>query len=308
MIILCTTSKFTANNFPASLKVIKNLFRRKLAEAEVSALIEEHQPVGMIAGVEPLTRAVLEKAENLKVISRCGIGLDAVDLEAARELGIIVTNTPDAPTIPVAELTIGMILSLVRQLHIIDAGIRQGKWERPMGRLLHEKTVGIIGCGRIGTYVAKLVAAFGCRVFGCDPYLQTHEYCKLVSMDTLLAQSDIISLHVPYLADNQHLIGADQLAVMKHGAILINAARGGLVNEQALYEVLKSGHLGGAGIDCFEEEPYTGPLKDLSNVLLTAHIGSYAKEARVIMEQQAVENLLRELEKMNILEGKTNES
>jgi D-3-phosphoglycerate dehydrogenase len=302
MIILCTTSNFTADNFPAGLKVIKNPFKRKLTEAEVATLIEEHQPVGMIAGVEPLTRAVLKKAKNLKVISRCGIGLDSVDLEAARELGIVVTNTPDAPTIPVAELTLGMILNLMRHLHIIDAGIRRGKWERPMGRLLHGKTVGIVGCGRIGSYVAKLVSAFGCRVLGCDPYLQTHQYCKLVSLDTLLAQSDIVSLHIPYSADNHHLISTTQLALMKPGAILINAARGGLVDEQALYEAVKSGHLGGAAIDCFEKEPYTGPLKELPNVLLTAHIGSYAKEARTLMEQQAVENLVRELQRQGVVQ------
>lgn len=302
MIVLCTVSSFNADTLLRDATVIKNPFKRKLTEPEVIALIEEYQPVGMIAGVEPLTRDVLKKAKKLKVISRCGIGLDLVDLEASRELGIVVTNTPDAPTISVAELTLGMILGLMRHLHTTDAGIRQGKWERPMGMLLNGKTVGIIGCGRIGTNVAKLFSAFGCRVLGYDPYLERHDYCDLISIDRLFAQSDIITLHVPYSNENHHFIKAEKLAAMKSGAVLVNAARGGLVDEQALYEALKSGHLGGAALDCFEEEPYTGPLRNLDNVILTAHIGSYAKEARILMEQQAVDNLLRELRRLGVIE------
>lgn len=273
-----------------------NPFGRKLTEQEVSDLIEMHSPTGIIAGVEPLTHKVLEKAENLVAISRAGIGMDAVDLEAAGEYGILVTNTPDAPTIPVAELTLGAMLALLRRLHVSDAGIRCGQWARPMGNLLYGKTVGIIGCGRIGSYLARLVTALGCNVLGFDPFISTAtDGITLVPFDILLGKSDIVSLHLPYTPENHHLIGASVIASMKKEAFLINASRGGLVDEEALFTALKSGHLAGAALDSFEQEPYHGPLTQLENVLLTGHIGSYAVEGRMMMEQQAVENLLSSL-------------
>jgi D-3-phosphoglycerate dehydrogenase len=298
--ILITTSSF-ADETPelltsleaSGLKAILNPFRRKLTENEVKSLIQEHEPAGMIAGVEPLTRQVLENAPFIKVISRCGIGMDSVDLKAAEELGIKVTNTPDAPTIPVGELTIGMILALLRSLHHSDASIRAGGWERPMGLLLHGKTVGIVGCGRIGSYVAKILTAFGCKLLGYDPLCSSHQYVELTSMESLLQKSDIVSLHLPYSEANHHLINEKQISLMKQGAILINASRGGLVDEITLVVALQSGKLAGAAIDSFEQEPYTGPLAHLNNTLLTGHIGSYAREGRMIMEQQAVDNLLK---------------
>ena len=274
-----------------------NPYSRKLTESEVSALIEQHQPVGMIAGVEPLTRKVLEKAQRLKAISRAGVGMDSVDLQAARDLGIAVTNTPDAPTIPVAELTLGMVLSLLRRIHISDASIRHGEWVRPMGNLLHGKTVGLIGCGRIGSYLARLLSSFGCKILGYDPFIDKNDKFSLVGLEKILSDSDIITLHIPYNQENHHFINAERIQNMKKGSLLINAARGGLIDEDALYNALSSGHLGGAAMDCFEEEPYAGKLKDLDSVLLTAHIGSYAQEGRVMMERQAVENLFQELKK-----------
>jgi len=274
-----------------------NPYSRKLTESEVSALIEQHQPVGMIAGVEPLTRKVLEKAQRLKAISRAGVGMDSIDLQAARDLGIAVTNTPDAPTIPVAELTLGMVLSLLRRIHISDASIRHGEWVRPMGNLLHGKTVGLIGCGRIGSYLARLLSSFGCKILGYDPFIDKNDKFSLVGLEKILSDSDIITLHIPYNQENHHFINAERIQNMKKGSLLINAARGGLIDEDALYNALSSGHLGGAAMDCFEEEPYAGKLKDLDSVLLTAHIGSYAQEGRVMMERQAVENLFQELKK-----------
>jgi D-3-phosphoglycerate dehydrogenase / 2-oxoglutarate reductase len=302
--ILITTSSFCEHD-PSLLRTISdnglsykiNPYGRKLTEAEVSELIEQHQPFGMIAGVEPLTRKVLERAKGLKVISRVGVGLDSVDLQAAKDLCIVVTNTPDAPTIPVAELTLGMILSLLRRIHISDASIRRGEWVRPIGNLLHGKIVGIIGCGRIGSCLAGLLTSFGCIVLSYDPFINKRDNFSLVSLGKILSDADIVSLHIPYNQENHHFINAERIQSMKKGALLINAARGGLVDEVALYKALSSGHLGGAALDCFEREPYMGNLKDLDNVLLTAHIGSYAQEGRVMMEKQAVENLLQELKK-----------
>ena len=301
--ILITTSSFAKmDETPLEklkdkcFEVVLNPFGRKLTEEEITGLIQKYKPDALLAGVEPLTSEVLEKAfPRLKVISRCGIGIDSVDIHTAKRLGITVTNTPDAPTIPVAELTMGMILALLRQIHVTDAGIRDNRWERPMGNLLYGKTVGIIGCGRIGTRLAKMLQGFDCTVIGADPAKPQCADFQLVDLEQLLADSDIISLHLPYSAKTHHFINKNRLTLMKKGAYLINAARGGMVDEDALYRALRSDHLAGAALDCFEQEPYQGPLKELKNVLLTAHIGSYAREGRIMMEAQAVENLLAEL-------------
>jgi D-3-phosphoglycerate dehydrogenase len=300
--ILITTSSFDKENLApierlesGAYSVVTNPFGRKLSEEEILDLIQKFAPVAMIAGTEPLTRGVLEKAEHLKIISRCGIGLDSIDLETARQLGIEVENTPDAPTVPVAELTVGLILSLLRDIHGSDAGMRKKQWVRPMGNLLQGKTVGIIGCGRIGSCVAKLVGAFGCRILGNDPVTGRPECLSMVSLETLLSESDIVSLHLPYTEKTHHLLDANRLRSLKRGAFVVNTARGGLIDEEALLDCLQNGHLAGAAIDCFEREPYDGPLAQLGNVVLTGHIGSYAKEGRTMMEKQAVENLLHGL-------------
>jgi len=306
--ILITTSSFGKND-REPLTVLEetfdlvtlNPYGRKLTEDEILKLIREVNPVGIIAGVEPLTRKVLKEAEALRVISRAGIGMDSVDLEAAKELHISVTNTPDAPTIPVAELTIGMILSLLRQLHRSDVQIRSGKWYRPMGNLLHGKSVGLIGCGRIGSHVAKLLAPFGCKVQGCDPACSYHEHIYLTDIKETLKESDIVSLHLPYSESTRHIIDENALNIMRQGAFLINPSRGGLIDEAALYVALKSERIGGAAIDSFEKEPYSGPLTELENILLTGHIGSYAREGRIFMEKQATQNLMAALQKMGTI-------
>lgn len=302
MNIICTTSSFSVlENLNEYFNIILNPFKRKLTEEETINLILQYQPIGIIAGLEPLTRRVLEKANTLRVISRCGVGLDSIDLAAAKEIGIAVTCTPEAPVNAVAELTLGLILGVSRHIPAADLSMRKGNWDRPRGMLLHGKTAGIIGCGRIGTKVSRLLLAFGCEVLGYDPYQENHEICKLVSLDNLLSNADIISLHIPYEEIGQTLIGKREIAMMKKGAILINTARGGLLDETSLYNYLANGHLAGAGLDCFEEEPYNGQLLKLKNVVLTPHIGSYAMETRGEMERQAVENLLLELKRLGVI-------
>ncbi len=305
--ILITTSSFGigGGDLIARLKkgahsVVLNPHGRKLTEDEVTQLILKHRPVGMIAGIEPLTGEVLKNADGLKVISRCGVGTDTVDLEAARRLGIVVTATPDAVTIPVAELTVGLILAVLRRIASVDASIRSGGWERPMGRLLFEKTVGVVGLGRIGTHVSRLLSAFGCRLAGYDPALTSHGVCRLTGLDKLVETSDIVTLHLPFSPENRRIIDRDRIGRMKQGAVLINAARGGLVDEAALADAVRSGRLSGAGLDCFDDEPYRGELAELPQVVLTPHIGSYAAEARAMMEEQAVDNLLAELDRQGV--------
>jgi len=269
-----------------------NPFKRKLTEEEVIGLIKEHEPDGMIAGVEPLTRKVLETSDKLKVISRCGVGLDSVDMQAASDRKILVFNTPDVPVKPVAELTVGMIFCIVRGIGSLNSGIKKGSWIRSTGGLVAEKTIGIIGCGRIGSRVASLLEPTGAKLIGFDPYIQNHSLCKMVSFEYLLTNSDVISLHIPLTPENNNLLNAESLKKTRPGTIIINNSRGGLVDENALYELLKSGHLGGAGMDVFLTEPYFGPFTELENVILTPHIGSSAGNSRVEMETSAINNLV----------------
>jgi D-3-phosphoglycerate dehydrogenase len=293
--ILITTSSFDLNApeitkiRDAGYTVKMNPHGRRITEDEAIALLTP-DVVGMIAGVEPLTRKVLQEAKGLKIISRCGAGLDSVDMDAAGERNICVRNTPDAPAVAVAELTIGLILSLLRHIPQQDRSIRNGDWDRPMGSLLSKKTLGIIGYGRIGRRVGEIAKAFGGEVIVYDPMIATN-----ATLDHVLEQSDIVSLHIPYTNENRHLIDSTSLKKMKVGSVLINASRGGLVDEKAVADYLRSGHLGGAAFDVFEEEPYSGELKDLPNVVLTPHVGSYAREARAMQEAESAANLYEEL-------------
>lgn len=301
--ILITTSSFGKEDssaikllHDAGYEVILNPYGRKLSEDEVVNLLSEVKPVGMIAGVEPLTGCVLEQAGGLKVISRCGIGMDNVDLNAARSRGIAVLNTPNGPTQAVAELTVGLIFDLLRSISFLDRELRKGNWRKETGSLIQGKKIGIVGLGRIGKRVAELLLALEAKVAGTDikpdfKWLQTNQV-PLVSLEELLQESEILCLHVSYTADNKHLIGRREIDAMRKGAYLVNLSRGDLIDEHALYSALTGGHLAAAALDVFVHEPYNGPLTKLDNVVLTPHIGSYATEARLKMEMQAVENLL----------------
>jgi D-3-phosphoglycerate dehydrogenase len=252
--------------------------------------------VGLVAGTEKLTAELLRGAPALKVISRVGVGIDNVDLGAAKELGIAVHNTPEAHVDAVAELTLGGLLAALRAIPRSEASIRAGKFEKPIGRLLRGKTVGLVGYGRVARALASLLRAFDCTILAYD-VAHSDASARYVGLDELLAQADVVSLHLPYAKSAHHLIGAAQLAAMKPDAVLVNTARGGLVDEAALVAHLEQHKKAAAYLDCFEKEPYTGPLAALPNVVLTAHIGSYAREARVRMEVEAVDNLLRALGK-----------
>lgn len=272
--------------------VVLNPYGRKLKKDEIVELCKD--TAGIIAGTELMAAEILEKLTDLKVISRCGTGLDNIDLSAARRLGIKVFNTPDAPTIAVAELTIGLILNLLRKINRMDFALRQDRWEKLMGNLLYGKNVGIIGFGRIGRKVAELLKHFGCKIKYYDTRIAVEgQDAERVELSELLKDSDIISIHV---STKEQIIGESEIKQIKKGAWMVNVSRGGVVDENALYHALKEGYLTGAAIDVFVQEPYMGPLKELGNVILTPHIGSYAKEARIKMEMYAVENLLKGLE------------
>ncbi len=301
--VLCTTSSFNATKFPSSVKVILNPFKRKLTEEEILQLVSKHQPSGIIAGVEQITRKVMEGAKSVKVISRCGVGLDSVNMDAAVDMGILVFNTPDAPVKAVGELAAGMIYSLVRGLHLYDRNMRKRKWDKFTGGLMEEQTLGIVGCGRIGSYVAGLLKPTGCEIMGHDPHLVSHPLIILEELEYLLLHASVISLHQPYCEDTHQLINTDTIGKMRKGTILVNTSRGGLVDEAALFDALKSGHLGGAGLDVFEEEPYLGPLSSLENVILTPHMASSAGKSRKLMEEEAIDNMIIGLKENALIEG-----
>lgn len=305
--VLVTTSTYNLKNFHdlrklelAKIDVVLNPLKRRLTEDEVSRLLTG-DVVGMIAGLEPLTEMVLNRAPNLKIIARCGTGLDSVDVDAATKLGISVFNTPDAPTRAVAELTIGHILGLLRHISEADRKIRAGKWIGIMGSLLQGKTVGIVGYGRIGRAVGELALAFGATIIVSDSMPAADERVKQVPLNDLFRQSDVISLHIPYTAESHYIVDEAAIALMKPTALVINISRGGLIDEAALFLAVQSSTIAGAALDCFESEPYAGPLLDLENVQVTAHMGSYARETRDQMEIDASAALVKGLEEKGIL-------
>jgi len=308
--LVISTSSFDVDNNPhlrhlvkAGMNIVGNSFKRKLTEDEIIELLGQ-DTVGMIAGIEPLTERVFMSAKGLKTISRCGAGLDNVDLTAAKRQDITVFNTPEAPAQAVAELTMGLILAALRRICQVDQLLRANKWSRMQGQLLAAQLVGIIGLGHIGRRVAKLCQAFDARVVAHDPYIDpTSHGVESVPLKKLLAEADVISLHLPYGADTHHLLDAKAFACMKPGSIIINAARGGLIDEIALDEALISGHLGMAALDVFEQEPYHGPLIKNDKIILTSHIGSLARESRMRMEIEAAENLLEGLIKIGLVKS-----
>jgi len=280
----------------AGIEYTINPLGRKLVEAE---LVEMSADVDvLIAGTEPITERVLSAAKRLKLISRVGIGLDSVDLLGAQRRGISVAYTPDAPAPAVAELTVGLMLSLLRFIHVANLQMHGGKWCRHFGRRIAEVTLGVIGTGRIGTRVLRRIAAFGTpRVLANDlipdPKLVPELKLEWVGKEEIYRHADLISLHVPLTVQTRNMIRRQELLAMKADALLINTSRGGIVNEHDLAEVMASGHLAGAAIDVFEHEPYRGPLADIERCLLTCHMGSMSVDCRTRMEIEATEEAVR---------------
>jgi D-3-phosphoglycerate dehydrogenase len=250
----------------------------------------------IVAGVEPYDKFLLDKLHLLRCISRCGVGVDAIDLEAAREKHITVANTPTIPVQAVAELALTMFLSLSRNIVTQSNILKQGRWEKLTGHLLAGRIVGLIGFGRIGQRVAELCKAFGSDVIVFDPYVNPELAKKtgvlLVSKSQLLETADIVSLHASKTSGTKVLIGEEELNLMKQDAILVNLSRGEMVDEVALLEVLEKGKLKGVGLDVFNTEPYQGPLYKFDRVLVTPHSATLTYETRSAMEIQCIENAI----------------
>lgn len=278
-------------------KIIKNPYGRKLTENETIELAKDC--VGIIAGVESLNAKVIDSLPNLKCISRVGVGMDSVDIPYAESKGIKVLNTPNGPTRAVAELTLGLTMSLLRKIPNAHYDLRNKVWKKQTGNLLFEKKIGILGLGRIGRMTAEMFRALGNPVAGYDLYPKKEWAIKygveILDLKELLITSDIICIHLPAMKDGSAFITKSELDLLKDDAFVVNVSRGGVIDEEALYEVLISGKLSGVALDVFIQEPYSGKLCDIENVVLTPHIGSYAKEGKLKMEVDAVHNLINTL-------------
>lgn len=278
--------------------------RAGISADELLQVVGEYDAM-IVRGRTKVTAAVLEAARNLKVVGRAGVGVDNIDLNAAKAKGVIVVNSPTATTIAVAELTLGLMLAVVREIPRADATMKAGQWIKKEleGRELWRKTLGVIGFGRIGSEVARRAAAFDMTILAYDPLLPADAIRQRggepVTLDELLARSDMITLHIPLDESTRNLINAEAFAKMKDGVYLICAARGGVIDEAALLQALESGKVAGAGLDVFATEPPGAtPLVTHPRVVCTPHIGAQTVEAQT----RAAEDIANEV--LAALEGK----
>ncbi|MDN5346560.1 MAG: D-3-phosphoglycerate dehydrogenase / 2-oxoglutarate reductase [Clostridia bacterium] len=284
------------------------LLRQSGVEVEVRAKMAKEELLEVVGGFEGLivrsatkvTREVIEAGRRLKIIGRAGVGTDNIDVEAATERGIIVVNAPEGNTIAAAEHTIGMLLALARNIPQANQTLKQGRWEKNKftGIELRGKTLGIIGLGKIGSEVAKRARAMGMEVRGYDPYISEEHAARLGvvlgSLEEVLSGADFLTLHVPLVPETRYIINSETIKIMKPGARLLNIARGGLVDEAALYQALKEGRLAGAALDVFEKEPITeSPLFELETVIVTPHLGASTEEAQVAVAIEVAQDFIR---------------
>jgi D-3-phosphoglycerate dehydrogenase / 2-oxoglutarate reductase len=269
--------------------------RRKHTPEETAALLGDVDV--LLAATEPLPAAVLARGlPRLRHVARVGVGLDGLDVSFCQANGVAVTYTPDAPARSVVEQVFALLIGLSRRLVEAHEGLRRGVWQRHTGILWQGKTLGILGCGRIGRQVAVLARTFGMEVLAHD-LVEDQAWARAqgvtyVGLDELLARSLAITVHLPYTRRTALLLDADRLARMRRGAYLLNTSRGEVLDELALENLLRSGHLAGAALDVYHHEPYTGTLRDLPNVFLTCHQGSCSHDGRYAMEMQSAENAI----------------
>jgi D-3-phosphoglycerate dehydrogenase len=277
-------------------------YQPKLTRADLLARLPGAHALIVRSGVK-VDREALAAGAQLVVVGRAGTGLDNIDLIAAREAGVTVVNAPDANTVAAAEHALGLMLALARHIPAADASLRTGEWRRAdfIGTELAGKTLGIVGLGRIGLAVAARAAAFQMTLVGADPFVSAGEAAehrvRLVELPDLLTRSDFVTLHVPLTNATRGTLGSAQLATMKPTAVLVNTARGGLVDEAALADALSAGRLAGAGVDVFADEPLPddSPLRTAPNTVLTPHLGASTREAQAragVQTAQAVLDVL----------------
>lgn len=283
-------------------EIIENNLGRTMTEEEIIEAAQDNV-VGIIIGIDPLPANVLEQCKSLRAISKYGVGMDNIDFQRAKELGILVKNAIGTNAISVAEHAIALMFASARHLPAVAAGVKSYSWDRSIGFELTNKKIGIIGGGQIGKEVAKRAAGLGMKATIYDPYfkdlqfLEQYNILRQERLDEVLKESDIISLHLPATEDTKELINAETLKLMKPTAVLINTSRGELVDEAALYDVLFHNKLAAAAQDVYSSEPPLpgDPLVALPNFILTPHIGAYTHEAVERMAMVSTENLINML-------------
>ena len=267
---------------------------RKLTSTEVINILQDYD--GVIAGTELYTREILRQIPNIKVISRLGVGIDNIDLEYAKSIGVKVYKSKTTPALSVVELTLGLIIDLLRKINQQNNQLKTGVWKKQMGELLTNKTLGIVGMGAIGKQLVKILKGFNLNIIAND-LNQDESFAKeyniqYAELDWLLKKSDIVSIHLNLTSETNGLFNYNIFKKMKKNSILINVSRGEIINEVDLIKSLDEKLIQGAGLDVFENEPYNGPLINYDNVILTPHIGAYAKEIRIKMELESAKNLI----------------
>jgi len=267
---------------------------RKLTPEEINESLQKYD--GVIAGTEIYTKEVISQLPSLKVISRLGVGMDSIDLTFAKSQGLKIYKTNTTPALAVVELTLGLILNLLRKINVQNNQLKQGAWEKQLGELFSGKTLGIVGLGTIGKQLVKLLKGFNLNIIAYDLH-QDEIFAKEHNIqynefEILLNKSDIVSIHLNLTDDTNKLFDFNILKKMKRNAILVNTSRGEIINEEDLIKALNEKLIQGAGLDVFENEPYNGSLINYDNVILTPHIGAYAKEIRMQMELEATQNLI----------------
>jgi len=301
--LLISTSSFNIDKNEKLLRELKfknfnisfNESGKKLSEDVLINTISKYDAI--IAGTENYNEKILDKAIKLKIISRLGVGLDNIDLKIAEKKNIKIMKTKTSPGLAVAELCLCLTLDILRKVTLHNNDLKQSIWSKNMGNLLSGKTLGIVGLGVIGKRLIKLLLGFNLDILAHDLNVDS-EFAKennirYVSLKELFSASDIISIHLNLTENTYQIINKFYLDLMKKHSIIINASRGGIIDEEALYQKLKEGSILGAGLDVFETEPYDGKLKNLPNVILTPHIGSYAQEIRDKMEEESISNLMK---------------
>ncbi|MFH1283576.1 MAG: phosphoglycerate dehydrogenase [bacterium] len=279
----------------SGVEIVFNKLKHRLNREEIVSLGSDAD--GIIAGVEPYDKEVLGRLPKLKCISRCGVGIDNIDLEVASKKDIKVLNTPDAVIQPVAEMTVAMIFDLLKLLTVHTQLLKSKEWKKRPGHMLAGRKIGIVGLGRIGRRVAEILNLLGGKVYGCDPYpdieWSKNKNITILPFNELVRQVNVISFHIKTDKNNSLFIGENEISLFNKGTVVVNTSRGQIFDETALYNALKSGHIGGAALDVFCEEPYKGPLCEIENVILTPHISTLTEGSRTEMEVQAVLNILR---------------
>lgn len=277
-----------------------NPLKKRLVHEEIIEMGKDCE--GIIAGVEPYDEDVLKHLPKLRCISRVGVGIENIALQAAKEKDILILNTVEVVVQPVVELTVAMVFDLLRKLSYHTVLMREKRWEKKAGHLISGRKIGIIGLGRIGKKVAEFLKTLGAEVCGYDPFPDpqwAHLHgIGLLTSEQILQESDIISLHLTPLPGRPFRLGVSEIQKMKMGAMIINTARGELIDEAALYEALSAGQLAGAALDVFSQEPYYGKLGALETVVLTPHLATLTEESRLQMETEATANLIEFLKKL----------